>query len=211
MKSIGYCIRFFGNLFAQDEAACSHYVQDCQILDLVKRSFTYCTKVTRKEALWLVSNIAANGEVEANILADSTIVMNLLTSCHDSTLLMRKEAIWALTNILHKVSGRERIENLVNMDIISTIIDLMQKDVDNGPIATLALAAVDLLLSKSESAKMAFIRRGGQEVLEDMQLSQFYEVYKQASDILEIHLGATEMGALEKMEFINSKKDAFNI
>lgn len=137
--------------------------------------------------------------------------MNLLTCCHDSTLLMRKEAIWALTNILHKVSGRERVEKLVSMDIISTIINLLQKDADNGPIATLALAAIDLLLNKSENAKMAFISNGGQEVLEDLQLSHFYEVYKQASDILEIHLGAHEMNALEKMEFINSKKDAFNI
>jgi hypothetical protein len=32
-----------------------------------------------------------------------------------------------------------------------------------------------------------------------------------ASDILEIHLGAKEMDSLEKMEFINSKKNAFNI
>lgn len=134
----------------------------------MKRTFTYCTKVTRKEALWLVSNIAANGEIEANLLADSTIIMNLLNSCHDSTLIMRKEAVWALTNILHKASGRERIENLVNMDIISTIIDLLQKDGDNGAIATLSMAAVDILLSKSENAKMAFIRKGGQEVLEDL-------------------------------------------
>jgi hypothetical protein len=123
------------------------------MLDLVKRTFTYCIKQTRKEALWLVSNIASNSEVEANMLADSSLIVNLLTSCHDSTLLMRKEAIWALTNIVHKMSGRERFENLINMEIITTIIDLLQKDADNGPIATLGLAAIDILLGKSETAK----------------------------------------------------------
>jgi hypothetical protein len=123
------------------------------MLDLVKRTFTYCIKQTRKEALWLVSNIASNSEVEANMLADSSLIVNLLTSCHDSTLLMRKEAIWALTNIVHKMSGRERFENLINMEIITTIINLLQKDADNGPIATLGLAAIDILLGKSETAK----------------------------------------------------------
>ena len=52
---------------------------------------------------------------------------------------------------------------------------------------------------------------GGQEVAEDLQLSQFHEVYRMASEVIERHCGGEEMNTLEKLEFINSKDSAFHI
>ena len=48
-------------------------------------------------------------------------------------------------------------------------------------------------------------------MVEDLQLSEFFEVYKQASDILERYCGGQEMDPLEKMEFMNAKKTTFDL
>ena len=69
IKNISNCIRFFGNLFAMDEQACTHYVKQPEFMAKIRNIFTYCTKIIRKEALWLVSNIAANSEAEAVLIA----------------------------------------------------------------------------------------------------------------------------------------------
>jgi len=172
---------------------------------LLKRVFIYCQKLTRKEALWLVSNIAANSEEDANALADSLIIGNLLSACRDSSVEMRKEAVWALSNTLNLLHDKDRIERLISMDIMATLLELLQKDEDSGSIASLALSTVNYLLNKSDTAKVVFMRLGGPEVAGDLQLSKFHEVYKLASEILERHCGAQEMDPLEKMEFINSK------
>lgn len=65
MRNVEMCIRFLGNLFAVNEEICTQYVRNKGILDILKKVFTYCTKQTRKEALWLVSNIAANSEADS--------------------------------------------------------------------------------------------------------------------------------------------------
>lgn len=80
MKNVQSCVRFFGNLFAINEQACTHYVKNEGFLDLLGKVFTYCTKSVRKEALWVLSNIAANSAVDACAIADHSIMINLLLS-----------------------------------------------------------------------------------------------------------------------------------
>jgi hypothetical protein len=82
-------------------------------LDLLKRVFTYSEKLTRKEALWLVSNIAANSDEDATYLVDSDIIGALLLHCLDSAHDIRKEACWSLSNILFKVTDHAKVESLL--------------------------------------------------------------------------------------------------
>ena len=69
MKNISNCVRFFGNLFAINDQVCSIYVQNESFMTRIQNVFTYCTKQVRKETMWLVSNIAANSEQDAMIVA----------------------------------------------------------------------------------------------------------------------------------------------
>lgn len=171
MKNVQPCIRFFGNLFACNDALCSLYVKEKGILDLLKRVFTYCTKVTRKEALWLISNVAANSEQDANALADSPLMLNLLMSCRDTAHEVRKEAVWALSNVVYKITDSARIERIIESDVMSILLEMLVRDADSGSIASLALTSVNELLTKSENARMIFHRLGGQEACEDLQIS----------------------------------------
>jgi hypothetical protein len=96
--------------------------------------FTYCPKNIRKEALWLVSNIAANSEEDANAVADSQVVLNLILSCRDNTIEVRKEAVWAISNICHSLKDKNRLERLLEFDIMAMLLDMLQRDHDSGPI-----------------------------------------------------------------------------
>ena len=57
----------------------------------------------KKEALWLVSNIAANSEQDAIKIIESSLVINLIYACKDNAYEMKKEALWALSNICYMI------------------------------------------------------------------------------------------------------------
>lgn len=69
------------------------------ILDIIKKVLMFCNKQIKKEAIWLLSNIAANSEQDAESLIDSNIIFNIIHSCRDNLYELRKEAIWAMSNI----------------------------------------------------------------------------------------------------------------
>ncbi len=144
------CIRFFGNLFAVNDEICTAYVRTKGILDILKKVFTYCPKQTRKEAIWLVSNIAANSDADAQALCDSDLMVYLLMACRDSAYELRKEGIWALSNIIHRMTDQPHLCKLIEMDIMSSLIDILQRDGDSGTVAALGLNALNELLTRSD-------------------------------------------------------------
>ena len=116
----------------------------------------YCTKTTRKEALWLISNIAANSEQEAIAISNSGLFVNLLMSCRDSSFDMRKEAVWAVSNVLHYLQEPATVELIVQQDVMSIMLEMLQRDAESGSVASLALSTINELLTKSETARTAF-------------------------------------------------------
>jgi hypothetical protein len=66
-------------------------------------------------------------------------------------------------------------------------------------------------MQKSTNAQTAFHRLGGLDIVTDLQLSQYHEIYKTAQEILEQFCGGTEMTELEKMEFMSSKDQVFKV
>jgi hypothetical protein len=75
------------------------------------------------------------------------------------------------------VNDKETIESLVSMDVVGILIDRLQRDYDSGSICSLSLQSVDYLLQKSVNARNIFDRFGGESVVQDLQLSEFHEVY----------------------------------
>lgn len=96
------------------------------LLDILKNVFPVGTKQEKQEALWLLSNIAANSEKEAELLIDSQLIMNLIYSARDVCFTVRKESLWALTNICHSVSNVEKLNCLIPMEIMTVLIDVLQ-------------------------------------------------------------------------------------
>ena len=78
---------------------------------------------------------------------------------------MRKEAVWAVSNILYRVTDPSVIEHLVSLDIVHVIVERLQRDSDSGSISSLTLQSVDYLIFKSETAKTIFDHFGGESIV----------------------------------------------
>lgn len=88
------------------------------------------TKDIKKSLLWVLSNIAANSEEDAEKLVDSVIIMHLILCCNDSAFSMRKEAIWTISNIINSLHNPVIMQQLLDYDIISAFISVFDRDFD---------------------------------------------------------------------------------
>ena len=176
----------------------------------VQRVFTYGVKQVRKEALWLVSNIAANSEQDATVVANHQMMANILFAGRDNAHDMRKEAIWAISNIVYNIKDTLILKQLVERDLVTLLLERLQYDSDSGPICSMCLTTLSILMERSPEGKEVFFKLCGEDVVQDLQVSPYHEVYKQSADLLEKHCGAQPMDQLEKMEFINSRNTSDN-
>ena len=53
----------------------------------------------RKEALWLLSNVAANSEKDATEIIKRGLIPNIVYAARDKNNELKKEALWVLANI----------------------------------------------------------------------------------------------------------------
>lgn len=89
----------------------------------------------------------------------------LLCACRDTSYELRKEGMWALSNLIHKLPDPTK---LVELDVMSCLIDLLQRDGDSGTIASLGLTALNEVLTRSQPAKVAFAKLGGEDVVAEL-------------------------------------------
>jgi hypothetical protein len=141
------------------------------------------------------------------------MMTNILFAGRDSAHDMRKEALWAISNIIYNIKDQQTLKDLIERDLMTLILERLQHDADSGPICSMCLTTLGILLERSSDSREVFYKLCGEQVLEDLQVSPYHEIYKQAADLLEKYCGAQAMDALEKMEFINSrhKDNNFNI
>lgn len=92
--------------------------------------------------MWLVSNIAANSDQDATAIANSQIMIPLLFACRDNAHEVRKEAIWALGNVTYHVHDKQTIQKIVELDIISIVLELLDRDQDSGVISQIGLTVI---------------------------------------------------------------------
>lgn len=60
--------------------------------------------VTRKSALWMLSNIVLNSKEDLQVVIDSEILMSVAIACRDSIRSVKKEAIGMVGNLLTELS-----------------------------------------------------------------------------------------------------------
>jgi hypothetical protein len=107
---------------------------------------------------------------------------------------------------VYNLKHEKHIEILLNFDLMTMLLERLQHDSDSGAICSMCLTALSLLLERSENARRVFMKMGGDQVLEDLQVNPFYEVYRAAADMLEKYCGAKEMGEEDKQMFISQRK-----
>lgn len=89
-------------------------------------------------------------------------------SCRDSSFDVRKEAVWAVSNVLHYLQEPASIELIIQQDVMSIMLEMLQRDSESGSVASLALSTINELLTKSETGRIAFFNMEGQGTVEDL-------------------------------------------
>lgn len=97
----------------------------------------------RKEALWLLSNLAANSEEDATEILNSDLITNLIFSAKDKNLDLRKEALWVISNICQIVNDKEYIRKIIYSNVIHLFFDILSYDTEYGLILILILSSLE--------------------------------------------------------------------
>ena len=71
----------------------------------------------------MVSNIAANSEADAMIIAKSPLMTNLTIAMRDTAHEMRKEAVWAISNVVYNVKDADSIRKLIESEIMTLLLE----------------------------------------------------------------------------------------
>lgn len=146
---------------------------------------------TRKEAVWMVSNIAAGTEEQIDrIFKEPGLLDKIIDMATKDEFIIKKEAIWTLTNIC--TSGNEfQVRNLVNRRGLQPIIDILTAH-DCGIVLT-ALDGIDKVLSVGEKDNLGYTtlidEYGGIDLIEDLQENLNEDIYCKAVAILEKYFG----------------------
>lgn len=170
------CLRVVGNFIVYNEQFCAKVIHEMQLLDVLRHIISVGTMENKKDVLWTLSNIAANGENEAVAIVKSSLLTNIIYCAKDTCLAIRKQAVWALSNIIINIHDSAILQDLIYVSIVNLIYDILVTDFEQGRMILLVLSAMNHLFEKLDNAKNIFVGLGGIEVLERLQLSQYYEV-----------------------------------
>lgn len=160
------CVRLLGNFIAISDAICKKLIHELGFLDVIKTILILGTKDHKRECFWVLSNIAANSEQEAIAIVKKGLLTNLIYGSKDKNFLIKREAIWTISNICALVQDAEALNEIVLSDVLTLFYELILYDCDHGQLMMLTLSGLDFLLKKSPIAKNIFSRMGGMEILE---------------------------------------------
>ena len=147
------------------------------MITIIKEYFSFTNNKMKQEILWLISNIIVNSEADAISCLDSALIFNIMLTCNSSVFSVRKEALWCVTNLCNQINDEEKLNVLLNYDIVSTLVNLLERDMSNSSISLLAVSSLKNLITKSDRCLEVFIRLRGEEVLKETEMANpFTEV-----------------------------------
>jgi importin subunit alpha-1 len=164
-------------------------------LDYAMDLLDHQSKAIKKDTCWILSNIAAGTKDQINALfqnfESNALVAKLVKCAFDAPWDIRKEAVWAICNIL--TCGTDRhMECVVSVNGIQALCNVLQNQSD----ATLLLAVMDAfekLLDADEkyerNYQVMMDECGGVDHLEELQQHPNNDVFEKASNIILLYFG----------------------
>jgi len=151
-------------------------------------------KTLRKEATWLLSNIAAGTSAQKmEIFERPKIVAALVDMAQSATWEVRKEAVWAVSNLFDGATPRQ-VATLVELDAIEAMADIL--DLTDAGMVLVALDAIEHILSTGKthgkSYHVFFEECDGITKLEQLQHHTNDKIYAKAVEIIEEFYGCEE-------------------
>jgi importin subunit alpha-1 len=184
-------LRILGNFVSGTEQQ-TQAVIDAGALGAAMTTLQSSKKTLRKEMCWMLSNIAAGTQDQISTLVKTVgVVERLVAFAIDADWETRKEAIWAISNVLTGGSDGQ-VAHLVGQGAIAAMASVLDIP-SEGRMVIVALDAIDNILTVSErkgySYGLLFDECGGIEKVETLQTHNDQKIYEKAIEILDRYFG----------------------
>jgi hypothetical protein len=189
-------LRTLGNIVTGTDAQTQLVLDTPNMLAGINKVLSHSKKNIRKEACWLLSNVAAGSRPQiSQLISTPCLVQSVLGQMSDSIEWdVRKEASWVICNVASGGS-KEQIHQMVEFGCIRSICDLLS--VGDAKVLMLAMEALENILKAGTSnASVNYPQlidaADGIEKLEMLQEHESNDVYKKAVHIIERYFSGEE-------------------
>ena len=186
------CIKIIGNFLAVNQESADYLIKK-GLVQTIKEVLPMIPLELKRNTYWVVSNIAANSEKDAEMLIDSSLFVHLILSCTSHSPEERKEAFWAISNIINKIHNETHLQTIINFGLMQAIQPILDRDNENGVLMLLVLTTLKNLLERVPGFRQFIDHFNVHTYIEELQSSVYFEVYKLAAEILERFFGGVEM------------------
>lgn len=186
-------LRTVGNIVSGSDTQ-TQAIIDAGVMTHMLRLLSHPKRTVRKEACWVVSNIAAGTERQIGTVIKTKGCMQRLTQMAiSSEWEVRKEAIWVVSNIA--TGGTDKhIMSVIEAGAIEAVCSVL--DVNDTKMLLVALDAVDNILKlgmKLNKDYSSFVDEAdGLTKIEALQEHESDEIYQKAVFIIETYFGAED-------------------
>lgn len=188
-------LRTLGNIVTGTDAQTQTVLDTKNALSYIVNIIGHSKKNIRKEACWLLSNIAAGNKAQISQLVKTPgLIRSVLTQLSEASEWdVRKEASWVICNIASG-GNKEHIHQLVENGCLQPLCDLLS--VGESRILLLAMEALENILKVAADSNVNFTQlideADGINKLELLQEHENHEVYEKAVRIIEKYFSGEE-------------------
>lgn len=192
-------LRTLGNIVSGEDHQ-TQSVVDAGGLSAIVPLLSHAKKNIRKEACWMISNVAAGSKSQLSAVVNTPdlVVRTLALMSEGTEWDVRKEAAWVVSNIATGGS-KHHVYTLVEQGAITPICDLLDSsDAKDVKITMIALEALESILNHTVNTSYKIDTRhlvdeaGGLMKLEALQEHKVDEVYEKALKIVEKYFGGED-------------------
>mmetsp|Transcript_27034 Transcript_27034/g.51151 ORF Transcript_27034/g.51151 Transcript_27034/m.51151 type:complete len:579 (-) Transcript_27034:264-2000(-) len=190
-------LRTLGNLAAGENPLYTQDLLEAGALDVFNKILSNpARKGMKKEACWLVSNVAAGEPHQVQALINADVLPTIVWLISTAEFEIRREACWVLTNCTMQATV-DQVKYMVKLGCLEPICNLL--DSKDTRVVQLALEAIRNILhagvpegqERSEHAE-AVEELGGLDQIEQLQSHADTLVYEKAVEIIECFYGCDE-------------------
>lgn len=212
-KMLTPALRTVGNIVTGSDKQ-TQAMLNANLLHKMQFLLNHERRVIKKEACWVLSNIAAGTEQQiGSVLGKYGCMAQVAEMAEHATWEVRKEAIWVVSNIATG-GNKFHIQSVVECGAIDALCSVM--DINDTKMLLVALDALECILRVGQDLGKdycSFVDEcDGLEKLELLQEHQSDDVYKKAVEIIETYFGCEDGAEDENLApALNGNTYAFGI
>lgn len=193
-------LRTVGNIVSGNDDQ-TQAIIDADLMSHMKYLLNHPKRMVRKEACWVLSNIAAGTHKQISaVIKTKGCCVRVTEMATSAEWEVRKEAIWVISNIA--TGGTDgQIMSIIEAGAIDSVCSIL--DINDTKMLLVALDAVDNILKlgvKLNKDYTSFVDEcDGLEMIENLQEHESEKVYEKAVNIIETYFGAEDDGEDENL------------